>query len=145
MGGTNLESCALCEAGRVNPNVAQQTCALCDFGMISQAGFSGWACLAAETAPGMDNKNTYMDPGRIFGQKLGPENTIAFTVSGSNDAYIALHSSMCVHLLAYADRQACSPTTRARPLNVSLSLRCLFFPTRPRSIRVSATHSTYHI
>jgi hypothetical protein len=109
MGGTNLESCALCEAGRVNPNVAQQTCALCDFGMISQAGFSGWACLAAETAPGMDNKNTYMDPGRIFGQKLGPENTIAFTVSGSNDAYIALHSSMCVRLHTRTDRPALVP------------------------------------
>lgn len=93
MGGPSLESCALCEPGKVNPNMAQQTCALCDFGMVSRRGFSGWACLAAETLPGPVSKNSYMQPGRIFTQKLGPTNTIVFNVRGSNSVYIALHSS----------------------------------------------------
>ena len=107
MGGASLESCTLCEAGRVNPNIAQQTCALCDFGMISRTGFSGWACLAAETLPGPASKNSYMEPGRIFTQKLGPTNTIVFNVRGSNSAYIALHSSIYPRLsmvvLTHAD------------------------------------------
>ena len=93
-GGVALSSCRLCEGGKVNPNEGQETCALCDFGMYSHPGFSGGACLESTAAPGPATKTTYSDPGRIFGQKLGPSNEILFTVSGSNDAYVAFHSSI---------------------------------------------------